>query len=367
VKIRTVYMRAYLPGVEEFFTMNGLDYANIYSERNMPPVPVKLGRQDRENVQRVLHHFHHLFPDKREAEIAISWFAYVVQERKRPNWAIMMQGAEGDGRSFFGSMMAAVLGGDNVRTVNAKTLEDKFNGWAEGQLFTLIEEVRMIGHNRHDVINSIKPLITNDTIDIRAMHMNSYNVPNTTAYMLTTNFQNALPLNDTDRRYFVLMSQWQDAKSIEDLGTEYFDELFATLRESAGAIRGWLLKYKLHPEFKPQGRAPNSRGKAQMIDLNKSDEVVQTEDLIDGGFFHDISNDVVLVSKLAEVLSKKNSPYTVKEASCAAILRQLGFTYLGRVMIDGKRDRIWSKTPKRFMNGTVAATVQIAKYLKNPL
>lgn len=367
VKIRTVYMNGYLPGSDDYFWLNGFEYANTFSRRNMPEIPAVLQGTDRENVIRVRDHFSNLFPDEREHQLAISFFAHVVQTESRPNWAIMMQGVEGDGRSFFGHMMAAVLGGDNCRTISAQRLEDRFTAWATGQLFTLIEEVRMIGHNRHDVLNSIKPYITNDTIDIRAMNTDSYNAPNTTAYMLTTNFQNALPLSDTDRRYFVLMSQWQDADAIELQGQQYFRDLWKTL-DSAGAIRGWLLKYKLHPEFDAKGRAPRSRAKALMIELNKADDIVTTEDLIDGGRYVEISNEIVVVSKLQEILSERNSNFLIKQTAVAAILRQLGFQHVGRLRLGGDRkEQIWSKIPARFMRKGLPATDLIRLHIENQL
>jgi hypothetical protein len=369
-KIRTVFMHGYLPGADEIYTLNGREYANTYSERNMPKVPARLEGRDRENVEWVLAHFRNICPDRREREIWISWHAYIVQSRKRPNWAIVLQGTEGDGKNFFGDMMGAVLGGDNCKTVFAKTLEAPHNSWAEGSLFAFIEEVRMMGHNRHDVMNSMKPLITNPTIEIHAKNLSQYNIVNTQAYMLTTNFQNALPLNDADRRYFVIMSQWQSGESIREFLSEnpdYFVNLFATLDESAGAIRGWLLAYKLHPEFQPLGRAPTSIGKTQMIEMNQADELVMAEDIIDSQRDPAVTPDIVIVSRMAEILSEKMSPYRVKESACAAMLRQLGFTYLGRMMVDGKRLSAWSRNPSRWRKGTVPTTLQIGKYLKNPL
>ena len=167
------------------------------------------------------------------------------------------------------------------------------------------------------------------------------------------------------------MSQFQNGQAIvafQKENPDYFDNLFATLgRKSPGAIRGWLLAYKLHPEFKPQGRAPESTGKRQMIEMNKSDELVMAEDIIDGQRDPGVTPELVIVSRLTELLSEKMSPYRVRETQTSAILRQLGFTYLGRPFIDGKKESLWSKIPARWLKGTAPATVQVARYLKNPL
>jgi hypothetical protein len=369
VKIETAYMAGYLPGEGDFFTLNGNRYANTYSERNVPRIPAKLEGRDRENVQRVLRHFAHLFTDERERQIFISWCAYIVQTKQRPNWAIVLQGVEGDGKNFFGNLMAAVLGGDNVRTVFAKTLEAPHNAWAEGQLFTFIEEVRMIGHNRYDIINSIKPLITNPTVEIHAKNINPYTAPNTTAYMLTTNFQNALPLNDNDRRYFILMSQWQDARKLQaflDSNPTYFADLYRTLDESPGALLGWLTVYKLHPDFDARGRAPHSHGRRQMVELNKSSEGLTLEDIIEEGKYPDICEDLVIVSSLIASLADETG-IMPQGKGIEIILREAGFTYIGRPKINGKKESVWSKNPDKF--GRNAATVfsRIRYYLENPL
>lgn len=368
-KIEIVFMAGYLPGADDFFVMNGNRFANTYSERNVPPIPAKLEGTDRENVQRVARHFANLFPDQREREIAISWYANIVQTKQRPNWAMLLQGVEGDGRTFFANMMSAVLGGDNVITINAKTLEDRFTGWAKGHLLAVIEEVRMIGHNRYDVLNGMKPYITNATAEIREMRVDVYNVPNTTAYMLTTNYQNALPVNDSDRRYFILMSQWQSAAAINKFMTEnptYFDDLYNALDESPGAILGWLKAYKLHPEFKPRGRAPNSHGRQRMIEQNKSDDSLFVDDILADARHPDICDDLVIVSSLRAVLTEQGgiAPQT---RAIDAILREAGFTYLGRAKIDGKNESIWSKNPRKFGRDLTTQLVYIRHYLANPL
>lgn len=367
VKIPVYHMTMYLPTEEATFRDgSGLEWVNTYSERNIPKVPDRL--EGRENVERVIRHFEFLFPVKRERELAISWFAHIVQTKQRPNWAILMQGVDGDGRTFFANMMAAVLGGDNCRTISGSDIEDKFTGWAVGQLFTSIEEVKMIGHNRYDILNKMKPYITNTTIPVREMRVNVYNAQNTTAYMLTSNFQNALPITDADRRYFILQSQWQDAKHVRKVTEEgYFVRLQETL-QSAGALRGWLLTYKLHPEFEPYGRAPESTGRQSMIEQARSDESMVLEDLIEGEFYHDISEDVVVVSKLAQILEMKNrSNIPIRETGCSAILRIANFTRMGRIIYEGKKVTVWSRNPRKFDRGTVPILIQIANYLKNPL
>jgi hypothetical protein len=105
-----------------------------------------------------------------------------------------------------------------------------------------------------------------------------------------------------------------------------------------------------------------------MIEQAHSDESVTLEDLIESGFYHDISEDVVVVSKLAQILEAKNrSNIPIKETNCAAILRIANFTHMGRIIYEGKKVTVWSRNPRKFDRGTVPTLIQIANYLKNPL
>src|SRR5712692_3250975 len=87
-------------------------------------------------------------------------------------------------------MMAAVLGGPNVYPLKSQTLSSPYNDWAQGHLLIFIEELRLVGHNRYDVLNSIKDNITNDVVEINPKFVNPYSAPNNSAYLATTNFKN---------------------------------------------------------------------------------------------------------------------------------------------------------------------------------
>lgn len=227
----------------------------------------------------------------------------------------------------------------------------------------------MIGHNRHDVLNRIKPLITNPTIEIHAKNINPYNTINTAAYLLTTNYQNALPINDNDRRYGIFMSQWQSATELQKFLSDnpnHFAELYRILDESPGAIRGWLLAYKLHPEFDPQGRAPHTESRQQMIEQNKSEDTFNIEDILEAGKQADVCEDLVVVSSLREMLMDENgmAPQT---RTIDAALREAGLKYLGRATINGKKESLWSKNPAKFGRDSATRYARVRYYLKNPL
>lgn len=356
-QIQTVDGCRYMPGLDDIFTMNGVAYANSYTDRNVPDVPDNFTKRDLRNIEIVKNHFTHLFPKEREARIFLDYIAYVVQNpNKRPGWAVLIQGTEGDGKTFFGELLGTVLGSDNVRMLNAKTVQSDFNGWAEGQQVVFVEEIRLHGHNRYDILNQIKPLITNNVIEIHRKGMDPYNIPNTSSYILATNYRDALPITENDSRYFVLFSQYQTKVKLDEFKSHnptYYEDLYNALEESAGALRGWLLNHELSEHFSAGNRAPYSESKGYMSMMAKSEEQKAIEELIEGSFRWDLTRELLSTIVLSDELLNMDVDVPYGRAM-NKILSDMGFTYLGRIRNGTTPHRYWSMTPERFMkNGKV--------------
>lgn len=352
-QIPVVSGKRYLPGQDELFTMNGVQYANTYSNCNVPEVPDELSKKDLRNIERVQRHFTHLF-DEYEARILLDFIAYIVQNPdKRLRWALLLQGTEEDGKSFFGMLLGVVLGAENVRSLNAKTIQGDFNGWAEGQQVVFVEEIRLHGHNRFDVLNQVKPLITNSVIDIHRKGVDPYNVPNTASYILTTNYRDALPLTENDSRYFVMFSRFQTKIALMKFKMQepnYYRDLYLTLEESPGALRGWLLDHEVGPEVLSSDRAPASRAKGYMAMLSKSEEQQAIEEILATSLRFDLSRTLLSATDLADAMIDLDLPEIPQTSRVTKLLTDMGFTYLGKFRVDGRYRRFWSQEPERFMD-----------------
>lgn len=348
----------YMPGEDDMFTMNGLRYANEYTDRNIPDVPDTISKLDRRNIELVKSHFTHLFPDEREARVFLDYIAYVVQNPgKRPGWAVLVQGTEGDGKTFFGVLLGAVLGAENVRMLNAKTVQGDFNGWAEGQQVVFVEEIRLHGHNRFDILNQIKPLITNDVIEIHRKGRDPYNVPNTSSYILATNYRDALPLTEDDSRYFVMFSRFQTKAALDAFkaqNPDYYGDLYDAINESAGALRGWLLNHEFGQDFTVGNRAPASRAKGYMAMLAKSEEQQAIEAALAGSMRFDLCRELVNTTTLVDEMVASDVEEIPRTKKLGSILSAMGFTFLGQHWYEGRPRSFWSQTPDRFTaNGKV--------------
>ncbi len=350
IKIPTYHMTIYLPGFDETFTDEmGLIWINTYNATSLPRLPDSLNRRDLRNVERAEAHYWHLFEQDREIELFISQLAYIVQTGRRVKWASLLQGGEKIGKTWFAHLAAAVLGRRNVYMLGPDALQSVFNEWVEGRQLIFIEELRMHGANRYESTDRMKPLISNDWIECHKKNISRYNIPNTATFMAATNHRDALPLTNNDTRYFVLMSRWQSTESINEFmasNPEYYPNLWRAILDSPGAIRQWLLQYKLHQDFDPNARAPFSHGHERMVEEGKSDEQNIVSDIIEDGKNPLVSTDILAVHIMKEVVADEmgqipgmlNTSRGVKN-----ILSSLGFTPLPRVQIDGIRYYTWSR------------------------
>lgn len=348
--------RMYFPGEDQFFGYNGLRYVNSYNDGNVPDVPEKITKREQAAIDRVEAHTQNLFPGDRVLLDALAWI--VQNPGKRLNWAILIQGTEGDGKSFFSGLLSAVLGGDNVRNMAPTALEEKYTSWAEGCQVAFFEEVKLHGHNRFDVLNKVKPLITNVMISVRRMNVDTYEVVNMASYIFTTNFRNALPLDDNDTRYYILFSAFQTKNALEEFkadNPDYYGKLYEAL-EHPGALRKWLLAHKVPDSFKPQGRAPHSKDKAEMISYVEKEETASLREVLNGR--SGIDEVLLDTSSLGEAMSAHDIDVPYGRAM-AILLVDNGFSKLGQVKIEKDVLTFWSRKPQLFRNK--AGTTDTAK------
>lgn len=346
-QIPSVYNRMFMPGQPPLYSINGVDYANSYTEEGIPELPIELSPVEQEAIDIFLYHFEHIIANEADRLTFLDFLTFIVQNPgQRVNWAILLQGAEGDGKSFFISMLAAVVGESNVEMINGSALEEKYNPWAENGLLCFVEDVRLHGQNRFDAINKLKPMITNPMVSIRRMNTNVYKVVNTMSYILTANVKDAMPVGDEDSRIFPIFTRFQRSDVLDAFkaaNPHYYDRLFATI-QFAGAIRQFFLSRKITPTFNARARAPKSSYRREMVMLNKSDEVTALEDTLEESDLPDYSELLLDSGKVADQFMGTDA-LAPRSKALNRLLSQYGFTLLGRFKINGEKRQFWSMRP----------------------
>lgn len=344
-KIPAVDGTRYMPGLDEIFTTTEGTFANLYAEHEIPEVPEVLTPQDKRSVRLVERHLKHLLP-KDEIPLFLDFISWIVQNPgKHMNYACLLQGVEGDGKTFFAEMLRAVMGTSNVTMLNAHILHSQFTDWTVGQCLACVEEVRLVNDgNKYEVLNRIKPNITNKVIEVHPKGKPIFNALNTTSYLLFSNFKDALPLDDNSRRYMVFFSRWQNKNAIARFNAEnpdYYEDLYATIELSPGALRKWLLEHQQEPNFKPKGNAPDTSAKSHMVFLSKPEFVQQMEAAIRANECHLVGPDIVTSSGLANVMMRRGCDYPAPK-TLANMLSRNGMESLGKMKIDGEYVTVWA-------------------------
>lgn len=363
-KLPVVEVGIYAPHLGETFTMSGRQCVNTFMPDSIPAPDETISPEGKEAVDRLNRHIWNLCGHREGVyRSLLDWITYAVQNPGlKIRFSPLVKGVEGDGKTVLLQVLAVCLGQPNVRSVTPQVLMSQFNGYAEGVCAVGLEEIRMAGHNRHDAMNAMKPLITNDTVDIHKKGQDSYNALNTVNYIAFTNHSDALPISATDRRWMVIYTPWASLKEMREVvgqePEEYFTALHDAINQNGGAIRHWLTQRPLSETFNPNGPAPSSPEKEAMrlADLDDAEELL--EEVIKIGA-EGVSGEVVSTKHLTDALMSEQFGYVGAAEiphgrGLSKMLQRLGWSrYPKQVKWGGHPCRVWVKNLRTASNDSI--------------
>ncbi len=232
----------------------------------LPDVPMSDG-----DVTPFLVHLTKLLPIERDRRILLSWMARMVQSRGRKfDWAVVIQGAEGNGKTFLLECLRRAVGETVTHLPNPEDMHEKYNAYLEGNLLIGVEEIHMRG--RRDLLDRLKKYLNSRVIEIRAMGADKYMADNLTNWMFLTNFKDAVFTHQGDRRYSIFFTAQQEPEDLARdgmAGQRYFPGLWDWARQGGfAAVAGYLNTFQIDPEFDPLGaahRAPETSSRTEAI------------------------------------------------------------------------------------------------------
>lgn len=339
----------YLPWAPAMFRHQGNECVNRYRPSSVPVAVEKLSDKGRAAVAAVERHLNAICGGRADVvQQLTSWLAYCVQNPGRKiRWAPVIQGIQGDGKSRIGDLAAAVMGRANVKTVSPKVIGTDFTGWGEGSCVAIFEEVKISGQNKNDVMNSIKTFITNDVVHVHRKGKDGYDTDNVTNFIAVTNYRDALPLDDDDRRFFVIFTPWNslaEMAGVLGMSTEdHFEELTQALYTQPAELRRWLLDYKIPGSFKVHKAPPMTAEKLQMIALNMSDDESDVRELLANGA-DGVGQLALSSSSLVAALSLSGSASELVGWKVNKMLTKLGWVKVEKKLKwRGSSHRVWVK------------------------
>ncbi|WPK42372.1 primase/polymerase [Pseudomonas phage Ppu-503] len=345
----------YRPGLPAIFEEHGSQWFNKYSPVGDLPTGGHKGKRGVELLKRLLAD---LFPEEQHRKIVLDFMAHIVQKpEQKLNYALLIKGSEQEGKSLIAKLIMQLVGPGNSHIINSQTLLEKYNGWAAECVFCTVEEVKIGGKDAHMVLNNLKPVITNSEVPIRKMQKDTYTERNFTNMLLTTNYENAIPLEDeSNSRYCVLFTRFASnaevqqwiASNIEEEGEHYVTELYTLVNESPAQFLDALRKYKFSDMYNPHGRAPMTRFKSQMAEENKTDARRLLEQLLDDPAYPTIKPALVVWSHVKDAFEAQGVGDGLRNGAVASFMRQANFFKAGDYQRNDERGRrvkytIWTQ------------------------
>jgi hypothetical protein len=211
-----------------------------------------------------------LLPVERDRAILLAWMAACVQyPGVKFQWAPVLQGCEGNGKTGLLSCVAYAVGRRYSHMPKANKVGGQFNAFLEGKIFILIEEIHMQG--RREVLDDLKPLITNRDIEIEGKGADQRMIENVANWAFCTNYKDAVLKSRNDRRYSVFFTAQQSAGDLtrDGMTGQYFPALYEWLRVSGyAAVAGFLRRYQIPADLNPAKgchRAPETSSTEESI------------------------------------------------------------------------------------------------------
>lgn len=194
----------------------------------VPPEPIE------GDPSKFLEHLKRMLPHGEDCDLLLGWMATAVQRPdEKLQWWPVVQGAEGNFKSFLLLIMERAVGSHYAHTPNMKKMVDgssNFNGWIDRKLFLGLEEV--YAANRREFFEGFKTTVTNLSIPIEGKGIEETTGDNRVNGIITTNHQDGVPVLGSSRRFAAFFCAQQTP---EDMVRDGMDSAYVV------DLKDWLL------------------------------------------------------------------------------------------------------------------------------
>lgn len=213
-----------------------------------------------------------VFNDK-DYNYFIKWLAYplINPGRKTDTAVVLYSDQHGVGKGSLAQIMGDIYGDSYVRILG-NDLNKDFNDFLFKKQFIFVDEIKT--NERMHTMDYIKTLITEPTFNLNRKYQPVLPLNNTMNFLMATNYDYALPITEEDRRFFVV-------NIVKKPSETFFINLHKWRKEENGsaAFCYYLLNNIDLSNFNPHQKAPVTKAKEEMIEVNKSDVEIILDDM----------------------------------------------------------------------------------------
>jgi len=291
---------------------------------------------DPANVDRVkgdpgpfLRHLALLLPDDQDRAFLLYYLANMVQHPgEKFSWAPVIQGVEGNGKSFISKCLTHALGARYVYAPRADKITKDFNAWMAKKLAIVVEDIKL---KNADLLEQLKPLITEEAVEIEGKGVDQEVIEICANWLFNSNHRDGIRKTRNDRRYMILWCAQQAADDLEryGMGPAYFTQLHRWAKDKNGfaIVADYLATMPIPEEFGLQwvkGRAPRTSSTTEAIEANRTPAEMAVLEAVDAGMLG-FKGEWISTVQLRKLLEGKRLLNDCREASWPTMLEGLDF------------------------------------------
>jgi len=336
-------------------------------------LPIETNRLEGDPAPFLLH-LAKVLPSEDDRGILLAYMAACIQHKGiKFQWAPLIQGVEGNGKTLFTRCVAFAIGDKYTHLPPASEISEKFNEWLFNKLFIGIEDVYVPDHKK-EIIEVLKPMITNDRLAKRAMQVAQVMGDNFANFILNSNYKDGIRKTRNDRRFAVFYcAQQLDTDIIRDgMDGSYFPDIYSWLKADGYAIvANYLANYAIPDELNPAGachRAPQTSSTDEAIFASLGgveQEILEAVEEGRPGFAGGWVSSVAVERLLYSIHATRTIPHNKRKD----LLQSLGYVWHpalidGRVnnpipMDDNKKPRLFVR--KGHINCNIQGAAEVAR------
>lgn len=215
--------------------------------------PINTPRKDGD-VSPFLDHLKKMISDDRDRLILLSYMSAIVQyPGEKFQWCPVIQGVEGNGKSFLAICIMRALGLNNVWSIQPQDLANNFNSWARRKLFIWIEDI-LPGELTRGTLQRLQTMITSRVYRFEPKGRDQRFEELFCNFMLNSNHKDGIKKTHNDRRFSVFYTLQQQKEDLKRCGMtqQYFKKFNEWLVEEGYAIIcNYLHTFQIPNEFHP--------------------------------------------------------------------------------------------------------------------
>ena len=320
-----------------------LQHINIYRPTDCLSIPA-LTVQQKDVLELFFKLIEFLIPDDNERNWVLDWLSTILKYpgRKIRHSILIYSKHFQIGKSSLFKLIMKILGEHNCSIIGPRQALDKGKGYLVDKQLVLIDEIKSTGkwEERNNILNLLKPLMTEEIHDVRPLFKDWKQVYSTTNFFLYTNHADAISVSKEEARYTVL-------ENLEErLDDEFYQTYWNALKdgELAGLVKHFLEKRKIKeyddltkdeiedgkptvPLFKAEGTCLRTEALEKMSLQGEHETFRNIMELYEEGA-EPFNQDLVSIVQLQSILRQRGQGSRLNEINTA--LDKLGGKKLGK-------------------------------------